>query len=239
VVREVFSENQDENKLRGEVAPTVFASDIAQERLYSAATDCRIVVLVRDPVERALSHYRHERALGLVRGSLAEAVRSDPRILEASRYSKYLPKWKESFGISRVLCLHQDRIRVSPHEVLNEVCRFLEIDGTFQFEDVESRPSRATGVRFPLVARILYRTASGLRGAHFNRMVNIAGKTGIRHFLQGNKEVPVSTEDREFAEERLAEERNYTPRHQVFGKHTPPCLRMAPLSRAGRVFEGE
>lgn len=47
--------------------------------------EARYVVVLREPVERAFSHYRHTRQRGYVSGSFEEAKRPWPRRLTVSR----------------------------------------------------------------------------------------------------------------------------------------------------------
>ncbi len=201
-----FFDEEGRSAIRGEVAPTVFASDTARERIQSVAPDCRVMIILRDPVERTLSHYRHESALGLVRGSLEEAARTDPRIVEASRYSKYVPRWRDSFGEDRVHCIRYEKIRESPEDVLHEVCRSLGVSVAVPFSELEGRPSQAKGVRFPGGARLMYRSASLLRRFHFHRWVDWGKRIGVRKLVQTATPPPVTDEDRRFAEEALQEE---------------------------------
>ena len=201
-----FEERRETATVRGEVAPTVFASDVARERIRSVSPQCRVGVVLRDPVERMLSHYRHELALGLVRGTLCEAVQRDPRILESSRYSKYLPRWREAFGAERVHCIRYEAIREHPEEVLRELCVFLGVPAGVTFSDLDARPSEGSGVRFPGAARVMYRSASLLRRFHFHRWVDWGKRIGVRKLVQTATPPSVSDEDRRFAEEALQEE---------------------------------
>ena len=192
--------------VRGEVAPTVFASKMARDRIHSVAPNCRVVIVVRDPVERMLSHYRHELALGLVRGSLEEAVRTDPRILEASRYSMHVPQWRNLFGTNQVHCIRYEAIQERPLDFVNDVCRFVGVTIRVPFANLDTRPSQASGVRFPSIARTLYRSASLLRRLHCHRWVNAGKRLGVRKLVQTSTQAPVAEADRQFAEEALREE---------------------------------
>lgn len=196
-------------KRRGEVAPTLFPSKLARERLCQANRDTRIIILLRDPIERAVSHYRHERALGLQRGTLREAVQRDPRILEASRYSKYLPGWVTDFGRDRVFLVRQRTIEEKPWEVLEQLCGFLGIDEKFQFQVKEAKPSGASCARSPLLAGLFYRGASALRGIHWHRLVNLGKSLGIRKLLYTAQPESINPEDVSFLEETLSGEREF------------------------------
>ena len=50
--------------LRGEASPAYIFHPAAVRRIADTLTDPRLIVILRDPVQRALSHYKHERRLG-------------------------------------------------------------------------------------------------------------------------------------------------------------------------------
>ena len=50
--------------MMGEVVPAYFFSKHAAERIQKAFPDAQIVVSLRDPVKRAISHYLHLRKYG-------------------------------------------------------------------------------------------------------------------------------------------------------------------------------
>jgi hypothetical protein len=50
--------------LRGESSPAYIFHPAAVHRIADTLADTRLIVIVRDPVQRALSHYKHERRLG-------------------------------------------------------------------------------------------------------------------------------------------------------------------------------
>lgn len=203
---EAFFAKDDDARRRGEIAPTLFPSEEARQRLCQFP-ELRVIVLLRDPVARAASHYRHERALGLQRGSLKDAIARDPRILEASRYSHYLPKWCAAFGRKRVFLVPQEMIAKNPIKILADLCRFLEIDTRFIFADTAMRTSTASTTRSPLLARWLYQGASFLRARQWHGLVTAANRVGLRQLLYSKRAEMLSAEDYAFLEDALAEER--------------------------------
>jgi Sulfotransferase domain len=50
--------------IRGEASPAYIFHPAAVRRIAETLPDPRLVIVVRDPVQRALSHYKHERRLG-------------------------------------------------------------------------------------------------------------------------------------------------------------------------------
>jgi hypothetical protein len=98
--------------------------------------DTRFVVLLRDPVERAISHYWHERRLGFETESLEAALRLEDgrlagqdEIVRAGgrsvshrhfsyrargRYADQLRRWFDALGTSRMLVVESEELFVQP-----------------------------------------------------------------------------------------------------------------------------
>jgi len=112
----------------GEVGASYFDVPEAPARIAAVAPGCRIVVSVRDPVERAWSAYLHYRKRGRVPVDLHKAILKMPKIVEASRYSAHLPRWERAFGRERVLLASLDDIRSNPDDLLTQVCAHFGVD---------------------------------------------------------------------------------------------------------------
>lgn len=91
--------------------------------------DVRFIFVMRDPVDRLISHYIHLWTEGEVNGSIDEAVDSHPQLVDYGRYAYQLAPYLETFGHERVLPLFFARLRSHPQTVLDEVCRFIGYDG--------------------------------------------------------------------------------------------------------------
>jgi len=114
-------------RLRGEKTVSYMESRRAAERIADCYPDSHIVFVLRDPVQRAVSHYRFSVANGVETLSMAaafekEADRSVPSTLEQlsmspwayvarGRYVEYLTLWEGLFPREQlILLLYEDLI---------------------------------------------------------------------------------------------------------------------------------
>ena len=67
--------------------------------------NCYVVYVVRDPVDRIISHLRHDLARGIVQGDPDHIVLSDKRFIDYSRYSMQLAEWQNHFDNDRIVVL--------------------------------------------------------------------------------------------------------------------------------------
>jgi hypothetical protein len=99
--------------VRGETSPGYTSPDAPEvaPRMASLLPDARLVYLVRHPVERAVSQYRHHHRDGTERRALEEAL-LDPgsQYLARSRYHERLVPFLERFAAEQILVVVQERL---------------------------------------------------------------------------------------------------------------------------------
>jgi len=108
----------------GETCP-YFATPGARERIARHIPKCKIIVTLREPVDRSYSQYRTLCKMGLIHGSFEEALKH-PRIAETNRYAFHVSEWIRLFGANVKVLLFDD-LRRDPQSFLDQVCDFIGI----------------------------------------------------------------------------------------------------------------
>jgi hypothetical protein len=120
---------------RGEISPRYLASDTALDRLAATCPAVKVLVSLRDPVERLFSDYCYMRfnMKQDPNATLEEALRGryGPDYLRRSRYARSLERAFDLFGRARVHVLLFEDIAARPREVLRAVFSFLGVDESF------------------------------------------------------------------------------------------------------------
>ena len=154
-------------------------------RIAQRVPDAKLIYLVRDPVERAVSHYAQSVWDGV-------AVRSWEYFMDnledgwnipvwSSRYATQLERWLEHFDEGRLLVLEAGELRARRAETLRRVLEFLEVDPGFDSPRWHEEHNTAASHLVP--------TAAGRRlGAIGERL---AGRPGIGRLMA--REVPAPT----------------------------------------------
>lgn len=127
----------------GESSTTYFSSETAMRRIKCVLGNPKIIIVLRDPVGRVISHYRWVCSLGLEKRPFLQAINEsgynfDPNVsiegrcymsyLEFSLYSKWVPKLQEIFGIENVLILRTDDLKSHPKLIVDKCCEFLGVE---------------------------------------------------------------------------------------------------------------
>jgi hypothetical protein len=105
------------------------------ERIKDLVPDAKLIYLVRDPVDRALSHYRFGVAVEDERRSLHDALTdfSDPNSLYTCPgfYAVQLERYLEYFEDGQILVVDQADLLTDRQATLSEIFAFLGVDDSF------------------------------------------------------------------------------------------------------------
>lgn len=85
----------------------------------------KLIYIMRDPIERLVSQYIHEWTQRVVSEPIDDAIRSQPELVQYSRYALQIAPYLETFGPEAVLPVFFERLLASPQEELERVCRFI------------------------------------------------------------------------------------------------------------------
>jgi hypothetical protein len=106
------------------------------ERLAAYSPDARIVYIMRDPVERTLSHYWHmAEHRGEVLGPM-EALTRDSHYTEVSHYAFQLQPYIKHFGRERVYALTFEALKNRPLETVQALYAWLGVGSNFEPTDL-------------------------------------------------------------------------------------------------------
>jgi hypothetical protein len=140
------------------------------QRAHALVPHARLIVLLRDPVRRAYSHYWHERDKGREPLSFDDAIAAEPdRIgrdherlasgeierseahqyfsyLARGRYAEQIAPWLRFYGRDRLLALRFEDLAQAPLPALNRTLEFLGLPAV-QHAKLEPRNTR----RYPAI----------------------------------------------------------------------------------------
>lgn len=122
----------------GEATPTYLAEPLALDRMASIIPKARLIAILRDPADRAYSHYWMERIRAREHRSFDQAVDDEIRgYSDRSDYlvrGRYLPQLEDvsrRFDRDQLRVVLLDDLRDNPAETYAAVCRFLDVDDAF------------------------------------------------------------------------------------------------------------
>lgn len=194
----------------GEVCHDYLYSSIALDRIEDFFDEALTpIVILREPVQRSISHLRYSHQLGNVDSLDSAALEANPNIVELSRYDRYLPEVIDRFG---------DRLRVLFFEDLR---RDAEGFASALSEAVGSGaagpvivPGKSNGAgraRSRSLARLGVRVATGLDAVGARSVVGrLKGSPLRRAFFDTSAKPEVDTKVASTLEAQLSESRERT-----------------------------
>jgi hypothetical protein len=127
---------QTDKPVRGESSPdyTKFpAIDRVPERIHSVVPDTRLVYLVREPIERIVSHYIDAYSFGRVHKTIGRELANfqTHHFVNCSRYYMQLEQYLEYFEADRILVITSEELRDMREATMRSVFEFLGVDASF------------------------------------------------------------------------------------------------------------
>ena len=137
--------------------------------------DIKILVVLRDPVRRAVSAYSHYTQTGQLSpfSSLKQTALECPkyRLLEYGFYHKYLSVWQDVYPKERfkVLVFEEDVIKY-PDTTIKDVYNFLDLDPEFKPSASDKKRNKSKSWTRIVVSHILGKVSPSLSTSRIPRM---------------------------------------------------------------------
>lgn len=101
--------------------------DVAERAGKLLGGGLKLIYIVREPVERTVSHHKHSAYWWGLNPDINEAIVEDERLINYSRYAMQIEPWINEFGSGNLLVIRfEDYIR-APHEQISRIGEFLGI----------------------------------------------------------------------------------------------------------------
>lgn len=138
--------SKSDKYITGEASPDYIFHPESPKRVYRLNPNMKLIVLLREPIERAYSAYQMNRRLGIdPRETFMEAVsfelnhkdkkstvynydRHNFFYLERGKYAQQLSTWLTYFAKENLLIVTSQRLFNNTKNVISDVHKFLEID---------------------------------------------------------------------------------------------------------------
>ncbi|MDN5870839.1 MAG: sulfotransferase [Nitrococcus sp.] len=134
----IFSGARDK-EIIGEASPSYLWDDQSPLLIRSRLPESKIIILLRDPIERAFSHYLADVRLGWQKLPFHQALQADldyPRkqwgqshlYLELGCYVEQISRYFRNFGRENVKVVLFDDLKEEPMTCLTGICSFLGVN---------------------------------------------------------------------------------------------------------------
>lgn len=136
--------------LLAEASPSYLWAKGAAERIHKENPNARIIIMLRNPVERAVSQYLIERKMGMTKRTAVADIRFDlnylnrkwgasPLYAELGLYSKQVMNYQNVFGKEKVLIGLLEELEKNQDAFFHKLLLFLNLPAVDFSEYAESR----------------------------------------------------------------------------------------------------
>lgn len=196
----------------GEIGPSYLDEPGVADRIHAVSPECRILVILRHPVERAVSLFHHYARKGKAPACFADAVAARPQIVSSSHYAQHLELWFAKFGRDAVKVMLFEDLIADPQAAMAEVCGFIGVPPQ-GVRPPDEAVNQRTVAAFPVLARTGSSVAAWLRASRLHGLVNLGKSLGLKRIYEGGSgPAPVSAAERAALCEAFADDVTYVER---------------------------
>jgi hypothetical protein len=176
-----FFAGANEEQLLGEDSTCYLASEVAPERISKVGKEIKIIIMLRDPTDRAYSHYWHLVRSGRATLSFEETIQIEPAsVLIRSLYEQQVRNYLRFIPRERIYFVIFEEFIRNIAVTSRKVCDFLGVDGNLI--DLSQADSHANAGRWPKYTNLqLWRNRMLRQRAKFiyqNRLVDVPDGNG-------------------------------------------------------------
>ncbi len=140
--RKLFKNVKNEKAI-GELSTSYLYSSVAANEIHKLIPDCKIIICLRNPIERAYSHYRMNLWTGNsnefdFHKALLDDFDHDPKVwgnahlyTEIGMYYEQVKRYIDVFGKNNVKIIFTEDMKKNAAAVIREVYEFIGVDPTF------------------------------------------------------------------------------------------------------------
>src|SRR3981081_3608922 len=158
-------QNVNGEKAIGEASVCYLWSRTAARNIASTTPNAKIIMVLRNPIDRAFSQYKQAVANGLIRNSFREQIRKSLNnesdkfellnpFLEFGLYYEHVKRYTERFSADNLRIYLYEEYKQAPAGILMDIFRFLTVDPQFSPDATEKHLQtslpRSTWVSFML-----------------------------------------------------------------------------------------
>ena len=151
--------------LQGEISPWYMDHTETPERIASLFPDIRLLVMLRNPFDRAMSHLMHDAqneyggVADLTAEQLQRLVVRDEKYVRRSLYACSLERFLEHFDRDRIGVYFYDDVKERPKQLIQEIYEFLGVDANYIPDDLATPLNKSQDYRSVTLHRIASRVS--------------------------------------------------------------------------------
>lgn len=185
-------------KACGEITPMYICDPEAPIRIHKEIPDAKLIVMLRNPVNRAYSHYWMAKNKQHTNLSFDEVIaQQEDRFIKRGLYAQQLATYYKLFKADQIKVVFFEQVMKDPEYWLNDICKFLGVGEDFYKgnENIHKKIYEASVYKSPALLNLQNNLAHKLRKVRLlGKIINLIKSTGITGMLKKVNRVEQSYE---------------------------------------------
>ncbi len=156
---QLFSQS-DNAKAVGEASVSYLFSEVAAKEIFEFNPNSKIIIILRNPAERAFSAYKMDLGKGRIKISFSEAVKSSPRYLERGLYYNQVKRYFDLFPKENIRIYLFEDLK-NKKNLMSDISSFLKIDNDYGKIDIDKVSNPSIAPRYKLLNHMMH--SSGIK----------------------------------------------------------------------------
>ncbi len=181
-----------EHQILGEFSPIYFVDQAAPGSIKHHFPDIKLILCLRNPIDRAYSHYWLHRGSSLIRDmTFEEAIQKERIYIEMGLYTRQLKRYLEHFTKDRILILLSDDMKMQPESELKKVLSFLNVSTDIDSDVLKGNANAPARVKSRRIKTFLYSGSRALIDLKLSYVLHIMRKTGMHRLFTELNAAPI------------------------------------------------
>lgn len=183
------------DQIIGDFSPNLLHDPHAPERVKMLLPDARLIVMIRNPIERSRSHYYYVRNRTHYRSHSLQDLVEDPSadraaVLSQGLYGQQLEHWLDHFPMEQFLVIRTEEVRDAPEQLFRRACEFVGADPSFVPPSLRQVANPARSVRFPALYGLNLHFSRLLATHGFDQVRVVLKRAGVARWVRRVNETP-------------------------------------------------
>jgi hypothetical protein len=168
-------------KITGEFSTSYLYSKEAPSRIKEFYPEVKLIAILRNPVDRAISQYKNALKGGHISSALSfeDFMKEDETVIGQGRYFEQLERYYQHFNKEQILVLIYEDIQKDPQLFISKVYRHIGVKDDFVPSMLHSEINVARMPKVIFIERVMHHLSEFLRRVGLHRFVHVIRKSGL------------------------------------------------------------
>lgn len=216
-----FFEDYEHETVAGDTTPSYIRSPMAPRRMANDVPEAKLIACLRNPIDRAFSHYWHEKKKQKITFEFQEILENYDLFqnwLEPGFYYEQISTYLEYFDREQMLFMFMADLKEDEQNFISTVFHFLDVDAGFEPSVLDERVNQA-GHKRDIKAKI------------FREIAQICSRLGVKKYFTQDDNYAIKKRITNFFLNKTEYEQGMAPgvRNELIELMTPDVRKLEQL----------